>query len=294
MGGSVAVEKGIIRKFTDALYCMLIIISVALPVYLSLVNSLKGNAEMFSDFFGLPEKLNFSNYTYLFETKHAFKYFTNSVLVTISVSIIVMIVNPFIAYKMAINWNSKRYQYIFFAVSSAMFIPSEVIIFPLIKILYFLKLMNVFGLILYYVVFMIPESIFLLVPYFRLFKKNLRDAAYLDGSSEFSFYINIFLPVCRPIITAITILSVIWTWNGFFMPLMILNKDPNTWTLPIFIYNFIGKFSNNKNYAFASAQIALFPVFIIYALFNKQILNGFSNIGRKNGSDISNAIYKDH
>lgn len=100
----------------------------------------------------------------------------------------------------------------------------------------------------------------------------------MDGSNELSFYFRVFLPTCKSVIVAVTILSVIWVWNDFFMPLMILNKDPSTWTLPIFIYNFTGKFSNSKNYAFATAQIATIPLFIFYSIFHESIFSGFSNM----------------
>jgi raffinose/stachyose/melibiose transport system permease protein len=194
---------------------------------------------------------------------------------TLIVLTITSIINPFIAYKISINWDKKIYRFLYIAISSAMLIPSKVILFPLIKIYYNLGLMNTFGLIIYYTIFMIPEMVFLYVPYFRMFSKDLKNAAIIDGSTEFTFYKDVFLPICKPIIITGAILITIWTWNDFFMPLMILNKNPDSWTLPIFIYNFMGKFSAHKNYAFAACVISLIPISIFYILFHKKILSGF-------------------
>ena len=143
--------------------------------------------------------------------------------------------------------------------------------------------MNTFGLIIYYTVFMIPEMVFLYVPYFKMFSKDLKNAAIIDGSTEFTFYKDVFLPICKPIIITGAILITIWTWNDFFMPLMILNKNPDSWTLPIFIYNFMGKFSAHKNYAFAACVFSLIPISVFYILFHKKILSGFEIKNDKRG-----------
>ncbi len=263
------------QTIVDSIYCLVIIASVVIPLFLCLINSFKSNADVFSDFIKLPQSIDLSNYKYLFENKGVYRYLSNSFTITTVATCISMLINPFIAFKIANNWDKNIYRVIFFVLSSAMFIPSQVIFFPLIKEYYSLGLMNTTGLIIYYAVFMIPESVFLYVPYFRMFNKQVSDAAYLDGCSDFDFYVKIFLPICKPIILTVMILTVIWIWNDFFMPLMILNKDPNTWTMPIFVYNFIGKVSSKTNYVFASCQIALIPIVTFYFVFHKEILNGF-------------------
>lgn len=271
------------RKIINVVYCLIVIFVILIPLYLCFINAFKENSQVLSDFIGLPNSIDLSNFKYLIEERSALKYTLNSLVITVVVAIIITIINPFMAYKMAINWDNKVFKYTYFILSSAMFVPSQVLFFPLIKELYLLNLMNPGGLIIYYAVFMIPESIFLLVPYFRLFKRNLREAAYLDGSRELNFYLRVFLPVCRPAITAVTILCVVWTWNDFFMPLMILNKNPDWWTQPIFMYNFMGTFSNTKNLAFSAIQLAVFPIFVFYLLFHERIIAGLSRHNLQHG-----------
>lgn len=266
----------VVKYILTILYCLIGLVIIGIPIYFCFINSFKTNVEIYSDFFGLPESFNFSNFSYLFLQRGMWKYILNSIIVTLIVSALSFLINPFIAYKIAMNWEKKLIRVIYYIISSTMLIPSQVILFPLIKEFYALNLMNLFGLIIYYAVFMIPESIFLLVPHFRLFKKKLRNAAYLDGCNEFNFYFRIFLPVCKPVIMTVVILNTIWAWNDFFMPLLILSGNSETWTLPIFMYSFIGTYTSNKGYVFAACQVALIPMILLYFVFHKRIINGFS------------------
>jgi len=275
-------EKTKINLF-DLIYTINILCIVLIPIFLCVVNAFKSNIDIFSDFIALPENIDISNFVYLIDKRNILLYIFNSLKITLIVLTITSIINPFIAYKISINWDKKIYRFLYIAISSAMLIPSKVIIFPLIKIYYNLGLMNTFGLIIYYTVFMIPEMVFLYVPYFKMFSKDLKNAAIIDGSTEFTFYKDVFLPISKPIIITGAILITIWTWNDFFMPLMILNKNPDSWTLPIFIYNFMGKFSAHKNYAFAACVFSLIPISVFYILFHKKILSGFEIKNDKRG-----------
>lgn len=268
--------KKVLYHISTVTYCLVIFIIIGLPLYMVLINSFKPYVEIFGNFISFPKVFDFSNFIFLFEEKKIWLYIINSVIITGTVAFTSFVINPFIAYKIAMNWENKFFRIFYYVISSAMFIPSQVIFFPLIRQYYVLNLMNHFGLIIYYAVFMLPESIFLMVPHFRLFKKNLRNVAYLDGCKEIRFYFRIFIPICRPVILTVTILSAVWTWNDFFMPLMILNTNPYAWTLPIFIFRLMGRYNASQGIAFSAIQIAMIPVVIFYIFFHKKITRGFS------------------
>ena len=188
------------------------------------------------------------------------------------------IVSPYMAFLLAVRWDSKKYRVLYIILSSCMLIPENVLLFPLIKVLYSLHMMNYIGLILYYVVYFIPGNLFILVPYFKAMNKDILYAAQLDGCSENQVFRSIVLPVYKPIITTVLIINAIWTWNNFLMPLLVLSKSPELWSIPIFIYNFAGKGSFEKNIAFSACQLGLLPIVVFYSVFHKKIMDGLQRI----------------
>lgn len=269
-----------LRKMNVDLYSLTIcgigLILMFLPLTICFVNSFRTTNDLLRGFLAVPEALTLENYGYIIREKQALRYLGNSLAVTTSGVLISVLINPFVAYMIAVNWHKRGYRVLYTVLSACMFIPGNLLLFPLIKIFYSLKLMNVYGLLLYYAAIYIPETVFMLVPYFRTFNQEIGEAAQLDGCSPLQMYYRIFLPVCKPFVITIMILNAIWMWNDFLMPLMILNKDPETWTIPIFIYNFLGRNSFKKNYAFASCQLALMPIVLFYGVFHRSIISGLN------------------
>lgn len=247
---------------------------VFMPLIICFFNSFKSTSELVRNVVGFPREPSLSNYVYVIREKHILHYMKNSILITCFASFAFISIDVFIAYMISSNWTKRQYRILYYVFSSCMFIPSNLLVFPLVKLFYSMNLMNTYGLFIYYMVFLLPENIFVLVPYFRTFNINIRDAALLDGCNEFQFYRHMFLPICKPFILAVLILNISWVWNDFFMPLMILNKSPEKWTLPIFIYNYLGRNSSHKNLAYSSCQIALIPIVVFYTLFHRKLVKG--------------------
>jgi len=134
--------------------------------------------------------------------------------------------------------------------------------------------MNSLGLILCYAALSIPENIFLYVAYFRTVNKDIYDAAQLDGCNPFQYYLRVLLPICQTVVITVNILNVLWIWNDFFLPLMVVNSDPSLWTLPIYIYHFKGKYSFSANLACAAYQISIIPIAILFVVFQNKIVLG--------------------
>lgn len=265
-----------LNQIFSSVYSIGLVIIVFLPLVFCVINSFRTTSDLLRGFLVLPQEVTIDNYTYLITNRNIFQYMINSLCITLSGLLLSFLFNPFIAYMISINWDKKGFRLLYYILSSCMFIPANLLLFPLIKMYYSLNLMNVGGLILYYSVVFIPETVFMLVPYFRTFNKELGNAAKLDGCTSLQMYYRVFLPSCKSFIVTIMILNTIWLWNDFLMPLMILNKNPDTWTLPIFIYNFLGRNSFKKNYAFASCQIALMPIILFYGVFHKKIISGLN------------------
>ena len=157
-----------------------------------------------------------------------------------------------------------------------MFVPFQVIMVPLVQFMGGLGLSNKFGLILLHVTYASMQAVFLLVNYIQNVPQDLEEAAYIDGCTTVQAYVKVVVPLLKPMTSTVLVLNALWIWNDFQMPLMILNKLPDTWTLPLFQYNFKSQYSFDYNMAFASYLIAMIPVLIAYICAQKHIVEGLT------------------
>ena len=142
---------------------------------------------------------------------------------------------------------------------------------PLVKYLGSLHLNNQFGLIIMCVTMSSSQSVFLLTNYIRSVPADLEEAAAIDGCSTFGAYWRVVVPLIKPMTMTIVVLNILWVWNDFQMPLIILNQNSGTWTLPLFQYNFKSQYTYDYNMAFASYLIAMVPVMIAYICAQKYL-----------------------
>ena len=264
------------KKTFSIIWFSIVLSMVFLPIILSLINSFRSTSDLLRGFFVIPETITFNNYEYIIIEKGIYRNIINSLFVTTAGVTLSLIINPFLSFMISENWNKRFYRILYVFLSSCMFIPVNILIIPLIKIYYSLHLMNTVGLLIFYAASYIPETVFMLVPFFRTFGSEIGEAARLDGCTELQFYLKVFLPIVSPYITAIAILNTVWIWNDFFIPMMILNRNPNNWTIPIFIYNYLGRNSFKKNYAFAACQIGILPITVFYCTNHRRILEGLN------------------
>ena len=103
---------------------------------------------------------------------------------------------------------------------------------------------TLWGIILPQVAFALPVSVLILRNFFLSFPRELEDAAYVDGASSFEFFRRILLPLARPGLSAVAVLTMVTSWNDFFLPLVVLNSDTK-WTLPLGVMQFQGQFGTD-------------------------------------------------
>ncbi len=252
-------------------------IIILLPFYVTLITTFKTPQESAQNFFSFPKSLYLENFKTVFAKAGYFKYFMNSVVVTVSSLILIYVLVTMISY--AIARNMKRnvyYKFIFGFIVLGMFVPFQVIMVPLVQFMGGLGMSNKFGLILLHVTYAAMQGVFLLVNYIQNVPVDLEEAAYIDGCTTIQAYVKVVLPLLKPMTSTVLVLNALWVWNDFQMPLMILNKLPDTWTLPLFQYNFKSQYSFDYNMAFASYLIAMVPVLIAYILAQKNIVEGLT------------------
>ena len=200
----------------------------------------------------------------------------NSLIITVASIALILLLVPSVSYAIARNFDKKYYKTIYFYLLMGLFIPSQVILLPVTKMMSKLNLLNQQGLIILYAAFSLTQGVFLFVNYIRGLPYEIEESAQIDGCSVFQTYVKIVLPLIKPMISTILIMDVLWIWNDFMLPLLILNRSQSIWTLPLFQYNFKTEYSFDYTMAFTAYLLAMLPMLLIYCMGQKYIVKGLT------------------
>ena len=113
-------------------------------------------------------------------------------------------------------------------------------------------------------------------PFFRGVPQALQDAARIDGCGPFRFYWHVMLPLSRPVLSTIAVITLVGSWNAFLLPLLVL-IDPDQHTLPIGVNNISSQFSTDYSLVLAYTSLSMIPALIFYALAERQIVSGLTS-----------------
>jgi len=198
----------------------------------------------------------------------------NSIIVAIMTTVLCTIVSVISGYTISrYKFHGKRFLFLFIILT--MPIPLVVIAIPLIRIVATLKLMDShLGLSLIYTSFTLPLGMWLSASYIQTIPKELEEAAYIDGCNRFQAFFKIIVPLSKPIIGAVAIISFLDSWCQFFVPLVF--APSNAKQVTIVITEFVGKLFVDKDLISAAGIIALVPPAILILVFNKFIVGGLS------------------
>ena len=263
------------KKINWTVTILLIIGSIVIlfPIYLTVVNALKTPQETAQSILALPSELRFDNFTRAIEMTNFFNAFKNSAYITFFTVVFTILTNSMVAYAIARNMHKKSYKILFYYFVSAMFVPFPIIMLPIVKQMSAISMMNPTGLIILYIVYGLAFNIFLYVGYIKSIPIELEEAAIMDGCSRWGVFWRVIFPLLTPMNATVGILTALWAWNDFMLPLVILS-DRSDMTLPLVQYVFQSQFSTNYNLAFASYLLALLPMLLVYIFLQKWIISG--------------------
>lgn len=253
------------------------IMSILYPLYLTIITAFKTPAESSKNFFAFPSSLYFGNFIAVFKKANYLMYIRNSAIVTIVSAVLIVMIIPMCSFAISRNIDrGKYYKFIYYYLLTGIFVPFQVIMVPLVIYLRKIDMNNISGLIIMHVTLAASQGVFLLVNYISSIPRDLEESAYLDGCSIAKAYVLVVFPLIKPMVATILVLNILWIWNDFQMPLLILNQSQEMWTLPLFQYNFKSQYTFDYNLAFASYLIAMIPVMIAYVSGQKHIISGLT------------------
>ena len=240
----------------------------------TILSSFKTKSDLISNMVGIPEKFTMQNYHTVLMEEHFGRYFLNSV-VLVSVSLLCLIaVASMTAYGLVqYEFKGRGFLQAYFLVG--LMFPIQLGILPIFIMMTKLHLNNTLpGMILIYTA-NLSFSVFVFSNFFKGIPISLIESARIDGGSEFRIFLSIVLPISKPVISTVGLLSFVQLWNDFFMPLVFLTKK-NVRTLTLAVYNYTADFLANWDKIFAAVTVALIPIILVYILFSEQIVAGLT------------------
>lgn len=244
------------------------------PFYIILVNSFKTKKELFQSVLSFPKVFNLNNYKEAFNRLHYVNAITNSLIITIGGVIVIAIFGSMAGWMLE-RTKTKLSNAILLLFISSMLIPFQAIMLPLVRIMGKLKLLNMGGLIFMYLGFGAALSIFLYHGFVKGIPKELDEASMLDGCNKFQTFWYIIFPLLKPITVTVSILNIVWIWNDFLLPSLVINR-PETQTLPLRTFFFFGEYTKQWHLALAGLTLAIIPVIIFYFIAQKHIIKSIA------------------
>ncbi len=219
-----------------------------------------------------------SNYTDLFARFSFATYFWNSVFITVVATIITLLFNSMAAFALS-KYQFRGQKAVFLLIIATLMIPPTIILVPAFLVISSVGLLNsLWGVILPAVA--TPTGVFLLRQYMLTIPDELLEAARMDHASEWRIYWKIILPLAAPAMAVLAIFSVMWRWNDFLWPLIVLSKSEK-FTLQLALNSFQGELNTQWHYLLAMTVITLIPVTLVFAFLQKYIATGIASSGVK-------------
>ncbi|MEV4249619.1 carbohydrate ABC transporter permease [Streptosporangium canum] len=262
-------------------------ILVAVPIVWTFLASVKSEDEIFGDAWSLPASLRFDNWARAWEQAHVGQYMINSIVVVAAGTFGTMLFGSMAAYVLArYRFRGNRAVYLLFV--SGLAFPVYLALTPLFFVVQnmgaipvigpFIGLNTHGGLILVYIAYSLPFTVFFLAAFFRTLPGAVAEAAFVDGASHTRVFFRIMLPMAKPGIISVTIFNVLGQWNQYQLPLVLLTSDKEKWVLTQGIADISTAAGYDADWSalFAALSMAILPMLIVYTLFQSQIQKGLT------------------
>ena len=268
------------KKITAAnvfLYALLLALALVylLPLFWMLSVSLKSNREVLTSPFTPPSVLQLGNYIFAWTNGQLGVATLNSVIVCTSALVISLLIGAMAAFAIArMRLGFLKYMMQYFLIG--MMIPVHCVLIPL-----FVRFSNwhltnqLIGLVIPYITFSLPMTIFLMTGFFKSMPNEIFEAACIDGCSIYGCFITIGLPLSRVGMFVAGIMTFVGNWNELLLA-MVFISDVAKKTLPVTLTYFVGPYATNYVQMFAAIIIAIAPTIIVYSIFSNQIVDGLT------------------
>ena len=248
-------------------------LTVLVPLYFTVVTAFKTPAELAASGWALPERWHLDNFAEAWEMTAYPRRVLTSTIITVGATLFTILTNSMVAYALGRNMHRRWVKMLYYYIVAALFVPFPIIMLPVVKETAMLHLDNEAGLILLYVVYGLAFNILMYTSFIKSIPEELEEAAAIDGASRWGIFWRVIFPLLSPMNATVGILTCLWAWNDFLLPLVILT-DQSKATLPLAQYVFQGQFNTNYPVSFASYLLAIAPMFVVYVFAQRWVISG--------------------
>lgn len=267
-------KKRMIQKIILILVLIVAACFYIYPVFLMFINSVKPFGEIVSDAIAFPKEIAWENYSYVVDKIDYFRLFTNNVIITVTGIVGIVAFSSVAAY--ILDRRRNRYTKLAYTVIiTPMLIPFQTIMITLLKSMNVLHLSGTkLGLGVQYWGFGIPMATFIFYNFMKTIPKEIDESATIDGASTFRTFRSIIFPLLKSVTVTVVVLDVMWIWNDFLLPLLMVNSSNKTKTLVLAAYTFVGQMNTKWHYAMTAMVLAVVPSILIFIFLQKYIVDG--------------------
>jgi len=249
----------------------------ALPLLWAVMSSFKTDNALFTHPWLPSLNIQLGNFSKAWNRAHLGRYFLNTIIVVGFGVTLTILFSSMAAYVISrFEFRGKRVVYYLFTAGLAF--PVFLALVPLYGIMQSLGLLNSYvGLILVYVAYSLPFSVFFLTAFFETLPRSIAEAALIDGATHFGVFFRVMVPMARPGLISVGTFNFVGQWNQFLLPLVLIT-DPNKFLLSQGIANLAVSQNYNSSYAvlFAALTLTMLPLVVVYVLFQRWVQEGMT------------------
>ena len=254
---------------------VVVTILFVLPVLIILMNSFKGQFYIYSSPFAFPDRntyVGFENYLSGIRKIGFFKALGYSLWITVASVLTILIGTSMTAWYLN-RWHTKLSKLLYYMFVFSMIVPFQMVMFTMSKVANVLMLENPIGIILIYLGFGAGLSVFLFSGFVKGIPLSLEEAAQIDGCGPVRLFFFIILPLLKPIATTVAVLNVMWIWNDYLLPYLVIGSKYKT--IPVAVQYLQGGYgSKDMGALMAMLILAILPIVLFYAFSQKYIIKG--------------------
>lgn len=257
------------------LICTVVAILMLFPILVAFLGAFKSDAELDVAPFSWPSVWHWENITSVLSQGAFWQAIENSLLVTIATVVLLLLIAcpaSFVFARMTFRGRDALFNILLIG----LLLPFAMIILPLYITLRNLGLLNtLWSVILPQTAFGLPVAVLILRNFFRAVPGELEDATYIDGGTHIDFFWRVLLPLSRPALAVVGVLTAVTSWNNFFLPLIVLN-DASLWTVPLGIMQFQGEHATSWVAVMAYVSLMMIPALIFYLFAERHLIAGLT------------------
>jgi N-acetylglucosamine transport system permease protein len=256
---------------------------VIFPMLWATISSLKTDQEIFFSPWSLPAALQWDNFARAWTKAKLGLFFGNTILVIVPAIALTLLLSSMVAYVLA-RFEFRGKNVIFYLFLSGMMFPIFLALVPLYFVMQYSGLLNTFhGLIIVYVAFSLPFTVFFLTGFFKTLPGELAEAAMMDGASHYRIFFNVMLPLASPALVSVGIFNFLGQWNQFILPNVLmsnvgLDETQSRYVLSQGLYYLYGQqfYQSDWSGLFAAVTLVTIPTLVVYIVFHDRIEAGLT------------------